>query len=198
MPGVFTAATRVLRLRFASEPPETSEAPDDDALIDFVAYGHDTLLAGSIRLDADRLTDLLNGTDEVELIDVVRLERDGSITDVPRTTIARSDLIAVKAGEPRGEPVLRRRTKQTAVVAGAGEYVVHGYMHTRPGADPMIDVGRRPPMIPLTDATIVYERVGGPRRDHASTLILNRDSADWLRLARPDDLGRLVKTQGAA
>lgn len=194
---VIATATRVLRLRFAPER-EATEERIDDTLIDFVAYGHETLLAGTIHLDADRLTDLLNGTDELELLDVVSLGPDGSVVDLDRAAISRSELVAVKAGEPRGRPVLRRRTRQTAVVAGSGRYVVHGYLHTRPGADAMIDLGRRPPMIPLTDAMIVYEVTDRPRRDHASTLILNRDVADWMRLARPDELARLLSTQGAA
>ena len=197
MSGVLTAATRVLRLRF-SPPPATMEAAVDETLIEFVAYGHETLLAGSIHLDADRLADLLNGSDELELIDVVCLGPDGAITDIDRATIARSELVAVKAGEPRGRPVLRRRTRQTAVAVGAGRYVVHGYIHTRPGADPMIDLGRRPSMIPLTDATIVYHTAGSGRRDQASTLIVNRDAADWMRLARSDELARLVSARGAA
>lgn len=197
MSGVITTATRVLRLRFAPEP-RTVEAPVDETLIDFAAYGHETLLAGSIHLDADRLTDLLNGTDELELLDAVCLASDGSIIDVERAALPRSEIVAVKAGDPRGRQVLRRRTRQTAVAAGAGRYVIHGYVHTRPGADPMIDIGRRPAMIPLTDATIVYDTADSRRRDHASTLILNRDVADWVRLARPDELARLVSTQGAA
>ena len=62
----------------------------------------------------------------------------------------------------------------------------------------MIDLGRRPPMVPLTDATIVYEAHDGWRRDRASTLILNRDTAEAVRLARPDELERLLTQRGAA
>ena len=53
-------------------------------------------------------------------------------------------------------------------------------------------------MIPLTDATIVYHTAGRGRRDQASTLIVNRDAADWMRLARSDELARLVSARGAA
>jgi hypothetical protein len=75
---------------------------------------------------------------------------------------------------------------------------MHGYMHGRPGADPMIHLGRRPPMIPLTDATIAYETAHGFQREDASTLIINRDVADWIRPAREDELARLGRTWGAA
>jgi hypothetical protein len=68
---------------------------------------------------------------------------------------------------------------------------MHGYVHAPPGADPMIHLGRRPAMIPLTDATIAYETSQGWRVEEASTLILNRDSAESFRLAKEDELARL-------
>jgi len=43
---------------------------------------------------------------------------------------------------------------------------------------------------------VSYTTAQGPHRDAASTLIVNRDAADWLRLAREDELARL--TAGAA
>lgn len=197
MTELIAVATRVLRLRLAPKATPLAD-PEDVLTIDFVAYGHESLLAGSIRLDAHRLTDLLNAADELELVDVVCQGPDGSLVDVPRAVVPRPELVAVKAGDPRGSPDLRRRTRQTAVMAGAGRYVVHGYVHTRPGADPMIDLGRRPPMVPLTDATIVYDTLGGRRRDRASTLVLNRDVADWVRPAKSDELSRLLSDRGAA
>jgi hypothetical protein len=197
MPGLLSAATRVLRLTFVAEPP-TSDLQDDGLLIDFVAYGHECLLSGLLRLDADRLTDWLNTSDELDLIDVVGVGLDGGTAEADRVVVPRAELVAVKAGDPRGRPSLRRPTRQVAVAAGSGPYVMHGYIHGRPGADPMIHLGRRPPMIPLTDATIGYETRDGWRHDEASTLILNRDTADWIRLAKEDELARLFRRWGAA
>jgi hypothetical protein len=116
---------------------------------------------------------------------------DGRVDEADHARILRSDLIAVKAGDPRGNPAFRHPTRQHAVVAGASGYLMHGYIHCRPGADAMVDLGRRQPMIPLTDASIVYDTTTGSRRDHASTLIVNRDLADWIRPAKQDDLARL-------
>jgi hypothetical protein len=48
-------------------------------------------------------------------------------------------------------------------------------------------------MIPLTDATIAYDTAEGWRHEAASTLIVNRDTADWIRLAKEDELPRLVE-----
>ena len=193
---MFTAATRILRLRFV--PATSTVQGPDDPLIEFVAYGHESLLAGLLRLDADRLTDLLNRSDELELIDVLALGLDGGSAEADRVVIPRSELLAVKAGAPRGRASRRLPTRKVAVGAAAGPYAMHGYIHGRPGADPMIHLGRRPPMIPLTDATIAYETVHGFRREGASTLIINRDVADWIRPAREDELARLGRTWGAA
>jgi hypothetical protein len=76
---MFTTATRVLRLRFV---PATStvQAPDDQ-LIEFVAYGRESMLAGLLQLDADRPTALLNRSDELELIDVLALGLEGTMAD---------------------------------------------------------------------------------------------------------------------
>jgi hypothetical protein len=193
---MFTAATRVLRLRF-DRGTSTVHVPDDQ-FIDFVAYGRETLLAGSLRFDADRLSDLLNRTDELELINAMAIGLDGGTAEADRVVVPRSELLAVKAGAPRGRATRRVPTRKVAMGAATGPYAIHGYMHTRPGADPMIHLGRRQPMVPLTDATIAYETAHGFRREGARTLIINRDVADWFQLAREDELARLGRTWGAA
>jgi hypothetical protein len=194
---MISAATRVLRLAFVSNTA-TKPTLADDPLIDFVAYARDSVLTGTLRLDANRLTDLLNGSDELDLVEVLRFGLDGSIVEADRAVVKCADLIAVKAGLPRGSKTLRHPTRQSAVAAGGGPYLMHGYIHGRPGADPMIHLGRRPPMVPLTDATIAYQTARGWKRDDASTLIINRDAADWLRPAREDEGTHLGRRSGAA
>ena len=178
------AATRVLRLTFSR--PNVNEAAEA-ARLEFVAYAAERLLVGSIQLDADRLTDLLNTCDEVELVDITWLGLDGEIGETSSATISRSDLLVVKAGLPRGNPARRHGTRQVPVVAAIGPYVVYGYLHSRPGSDPMVDLGRRATMVPLTDASICYERNGALHREDASTLIVNRDRAHSIRRARESD-----------
>lgn len=194
---MLSAATRVLRLTFERTSP-AAEVPADGALIEFVGYALDCLLTGSLRLEADRLSDLLNKTDEIDLVEVVCHGLEGNVVQADHVVVTRADLVAVAAGDPRGRSSLRQHTRQVAVAAGAGPYVMHGYIHGRPGADPMLHLGRRPPMVPLTDATIAYETADGWRRDDASTLIVNRDTADWFRLAREDELAHLGRQPGAA
>jgi hypothetical protein len=192
-----TVATRVLRLALVPKRSAT-QAPAEDLLIEFVAYARESQLSGLVHLTADRLTDLLNATDELELLDVLCLGLAGGVAEADRVVVARDELVAVKAGEPRGRPSLRRPTRQVAVGVASGPYAMHGYMHGRPGADPMIRLGRRPPTVPLTDAVIAYEAHDGWRREDASTLIVNRDTADSIRPAREDEVGRLGRQWGAA
>ena len=182
---MFGAATRVLRLSFGRR--DDNQAADVPGL-EFVAYAADRLLVGSIQLDADRLTDLLNACDEVELVDITWLGFQGEIGETSSASITRRDLLVVKAGLPRGNPARRHGTRQVPVVAAIGPYVVYGYLHSRPGSDPMVDLGRRAPMVPLTDASICYERNGTLHREDAATFIVNRDQADSIRLARESDV----------
>ena len=52
----------------------------------------------------------------------------------------------------------------------------------------MANVNSRPSMIPLTDAVIEYWG-NGVRQHHATgTIIVNSDSADWIRLVTHEDL----------
>lgn len=150
---MLAAATRVLRLAFVT-PAEAVDLTTEGPLVEFVAYARDATLAGTLRLTADRLTDLLNRADEIDLRDVLSIDHEGRVTELGQALIPRSDLIAVKAGEPRGNPRRRHRTRQTPAAAGAGPYHILGYLHGRPGADPLVHLGRRAPMVPLTDAVI--------------------------------------------
>jgi hypothetical protein len=73
------------RLRSAidrdDERPSTIEEPvpsrDVGPFVDFVAYADDCTLSGQIRLGGERLTDLLNGRDEWQLVDVMAESFDG-------------------------------------------------------------------------------------------------------------------------
>src|SRR5947199_55691 len=68
----------------------------------------------------------------------------------------------------------------------------HGHLHTRPGADPLVDVGRRAPIIPLTEATVRYSVEGERRCDEATVLLVNRERAEWLQLASEEEIARVA------
>ena len=183
---MFQLARRLLRLSFEQPSDRTVETEAD--LVEVVGYCATIAFSGLLRLSAPRLTDLLNHTDELDLQDVV-IQRmaDDRVLDTHQTTLPLAELLAVRAGPPRGDPARRRPTRPTPMAGVTGPYGFHGFLHTRPGADPATELARRPPMVPFTDARLRHLlRADMPPVD-APTLIVNRDAASWIRPARDGD-----------
>ena len=160
--------------------------------VEFVAYAIDGRLSGRIRLEASRLSDMLNDHDEF-LLEEVLVERlpEGGAMVVPELLVQRSELILIHATGPRGDRSRRTRTTAYALELGAGLHRVTGNGHVAPGVDPVVSFRRRGPMVPLTDATIEYRTLHGPVREFAGTIVVNRDQLDWVKevesgIQRPD------------
>jgi hypothetical protein len=167
------------------EPDAVHDAP----LVRFAAYGAHQRVFGWVRLDADRLTDLLNAHDELGLLDV-ELEHlpNGLIGTVDEVIIRRSDLVAVHARGPRGDETRRHTTRTHPLAIKSGNYLIGGYLHVPPGTDPLKSANERPPMIPLTDALIEYWVQGKRQHQSTGTIVVNRDAADWIQVVTHDDL----------
>ncbi len=141
------------------EPDYAPELP----LIRFDAYGAGERLFGWVRLQADRLTDLLNAHAELMLTDVERQSlADGSTRSEDEILVPCSDLVAVHASGPRGDTARRRRTRPHPVLAQAGDYLIGGHLHALPGEDPISGLADRLMMVPLTEAWIEFAFSGGP------------------------------------
>ena len=180
---MFQLARRLLRLDFVQ--PADVAVESEAELTEVVGYCATLVFSGLTRLSAPRLTDLLNASDEVDLQDIV-IQRlaDDRVLDGHQATLPIGELLAVRAGPPRGDPARRRPTRKSAMVGVTGPYAFHGYLHTRPGGDPATDLGRRPPMIPFTDARLRHLGRGTFAVVEAPVLIVNRDAATWIRPAR--------------
>ncbi len=167
------------------EPDSVAELP----LVRFVAYDHRHRMSGWVRLDAGRLTDLLNAHAEIVLKDLEIEDLDAGWTSVAEEIVmARDDLVAVHASGPRGDAGLRRRTRSHPIALQAGSYLIGGHLHTAPSADPLAELSVRPAMVPLTDAWIECWS-GSERTKHSvGTIIVNRRQADWIRLVTDEDL----------
>ena len=153
-------------------------------LVEFVAFGEDCLFAGQVRLDGSRLTDMLNQHDEVELIDVLAERIDGgSAAEVRRVLVRRDEIVAVRAAGPRGDPERRTRTVAHPLAIGMGPFVVRGMLHVPVGVDPLVMIRRRPPMVPLTQATLDLEVGGLAQPPPIGTLVINRDRVEWVMSA---------------
>lgn len=174
------------RLRLVLRQPETAvPAPAPEPAfpeVEFVAYAEDGRLSGSVRLDASRLSDMLNGHDEYLLVDV-RAERipDGEPMIVPEILVRREELMLVHATGPRGDRERRLRTIPRAVTIQTGPFLVTGDLHANAGMDTLTHFRRRRPMVPLTDACIQYNTTAGPVKEYVDAIVVNRDLIDWVQ-----------------
>jgi hypothetical protein len=150
--------------------------------IDFAGYSADCLISGQLELTAPRLTDMLNNTPALQLTNVT-LESlaDASRILVPSYTLVRDEIYAVKVTGPRGSKALRIITVPHRVQAQIGPYNVLGRLNAAPGAPPIQSMQTRGMMLPLTDATIAYVVGGILEVRDASTVIINRDLASWVK-----------------
>lgn len=183
---------RRLRVAFtghdaSSETTASGNATDGGEELDFVAYGEDCVLSGRTVVDGDRLSDMLNDHDEYDLIGVTVERFDGgSPMQVDEVVVSRDELWLVHATGPRGNVARRHRTAQQYVAIKMGQYEVRGFYHALPGTDPVSALQRRKPMVPLTDARIVYTIGGEVREARVETVVVNRDKVDWLKAVEPD------------
>ncbi|NJD29068.1 MAG: hypothetical protein FIA92_12335 [Chloroflexi bacterium] len=180
-----------LRLVLRQPPPRPvswpgADRPFEDAgdlpEVDFVAYSTSERLSGRVRLDASRLTDMLNTHDEFVLVDALaeRLPEGGSMV-VPEILVGRHELAVVHAGGPRGDRARRIPTERHGLVMRSGRYLIVGRLHSSAGQDPLAALRTRDPMVPLTDAAILYRAGHDVIREPAGTVVVNRDLVDWVR-----------------
>lgn len=189
-----------LRLGFTStsaDEPQPTAAPGE---VDFVAYGEDCILSGRAVLDADRLSDMLNGHDEylVSGLTVTRFDDDQPFELPDEIAIPRDELYLVHASGPRGDATRRHRTTPQHLAVRMGPYKVRGFFHALPGADPVVAFRRRKVMVPLTDAQVEFAIHGQRRAVRVETLIVNREQIDWVQTMQPTEVEFPERARGLA
>jgi len=178
------------RLRLVLRQPGLVRAGAVDAEdlpeIEFVAYSTSERLSGRIRLDAARLTDMLNAHREYILVDALaeRLPEGGSMV-VSEILVRRDELAIVHATGPRGDRAQRIRTETHPLVMRVGRYLVSGRLHAGQGENALISLRSRQAMIPLTEAAIEFRVGPDVVREPASGIVINRDLVDWVREGAP-------------
>lgn len=185
---VIQSIGRRLRVVFqrSGDPDDPSGLPDDRRparallpLVEFVAYAEDCILYGHVRLAADRLTDMLNQHDEIDLVDVMVERLDGlGALEVKEVLVRRDELLLVHATGPRGNQARRNRTREHPLAMKLGPYDVRGNLHAPPGHDPLLTIRRRKPMVPITDAWIEYLAAAERQRRRVGGLVVNREQID--------------------
>ena len=162
---------------------DSAELPE----VDFVAYSTSERLSGRVRLDSARLTDMLNSHEEFVLVDALaeRLPEGGSMV-VPEILVRRNELALVRAGGPRGNRALRIPTTTHKLVLRTGRYLVAGRLHSNFGQDPLAALRARDPMVPLTDAAIMFRIGPDIVEEPGGTIVVNRDLVEWVRKGELD------------
>ena len=158
-------------------------------LVGFEAFVTGSRVFGWVRLDADRLTDMLNAHEELQLANVLVEHLGGGATvTADEAIVRRAELIAVRAGNPRGDAARREPTLTHPVIVESGPYLVAGHLHAAAGVDPLTRMRSRGPMVPLTTAWIAYRPGGDDLRDRVGTIIVNRELATRIELVTEQEL----------
>jgi hypothetical protein len=158
--------------------------------VDLIAFTADSRINGAIPLADDRVSDMLNSVSRVVI-------RGATITDLvsnraPQTadvTLSVGSIVAVLVSGRRGVDARRRRTEVHRARIGLTRFVVSGSLHIPVGAadrltsgDPSVVLAGRDILVPLTDATITYDRADVPTAEQFETILVNRAHATWIDL----------------
>jgi hypothetical protein len=159
--------------------------------IDFVGFADDCRVEGTVDLTEDaRLADLLNRRPTIVVHSVTVVSTlDGHTQQLDELEISRDELDLVVASGPRGDPKRRLATKPSGVTMRLGPYSAEGFLHGPPTSNPVSDIGRRQPMVAMTDVVLEYQFCEEPISEWHRTLLVNREMAMSLRAAtRPGGL----------
>lgn len=167
------------------EPDSVADAP----LVGFDAFLPDRRIYGWVRLSTERLTDLLNAHAELALVNV-QVERlsDRRVELHDRLVLARDEVVAVRAGGPRGDPALRQSMRLHPLAVRSGPYLMSGYLHAPHGLPPLVEIESRPSMTPLSSASLEYWSDGQRRLHWSGTILFNRARIDSIEVVRDEDL----------
>jgi hypothetical protein len=150
--------------------------------IDFVGFADDCRVEGKVDLDEARLADMLNRKPTIMVYGVTVVSTlDGHSQQLDHLEIARDELEIVIASGPRGDPKRRLATKPSGVTMKLGPYSAEGFMHGPPTSNPVSDIGRRQPMVAMTDVVLEYQFCAEPVSEWHRTLLVNRQMAMSLR-----------------
>jgi hypothetical protein len=158
--------------------------------VELIAFTADLRIHGQIPLADDRLSDMLNSVPRVivrgaTVHDLV----EGGPGQVADLALPIGSIVAVLASGRRGAEARRRRTVLHRARGGLTRFVVSGMLHVPVAADggirssdPAIVFAGRDLLVPLTDATISYDRGDEPSSETAETILVNRSHARWIDL----------------
>lgn len=158
--------------------------------VELILFTADRRIQGVIPLADDRVSDMLNSVPRVVIRGAVIEDLVGA--GPPRTadlTLAVGSIVAVLVAGRRGIETRRRKTEIHRARIGLTRFVVSGSLHVAAGAaqhlasgDPGLVLAGRDILVPLTNATITYDRADSPTSEQFETILVNRAYATWIDL----------------
>ena len=171
--------------------------------VEMIAFTADRRIRGLIPLADDRLSDMLNSVPRV-IIRAAEIEDLVSKAPIQTAdlTVTVGSIVAVLVAGRRGVETRRRRTEIHRPRIGLTRFVVTGSLHVPVGSphrltssDPAVVLAGRDVLVPITDATITYDKADEATTEWFETILVNRAHATWIDLddaARGGDDGDLV------
>ena len=162
--------------------------------IPFTAFAEDCTVSGEVDLRADRLSDLLMGTEEFEVDRAAfRALDDGHVVEAASVDLSRDDLCVILGTGPRGRAERRLWTRQHAVRVRVGPYLVIGALHAPPTINPFQATHR--PIVALTACLVGYAEAGNPVWIEAEAVLVNTHKIASLEAASEEDLGLMRRRE---
>lgn len=158
--------------------------------VEVIAFTSDSRISGLIPLADDRVSDMLNSVPRVVIRgalveDIV----DGGPPQTANLTLPVGSIVAALVAGRRGLENRRRRTDAHRARIGLNRFVVSGSLHVPAGhrarltsSDPAVVLAGRDVLVPLTNATISYDRADAPASETSETILVNRALAVWINL----------------
>lgn len=163
--------------------------------IPFSAYAPDCTLTAEVSLEADRLSDLLAGSESFDVDGAAfHALEDGRVVTADSATVLLDDLCIVAATGPRGRADRRVWTRQQPARARIGPYTVYGYLHAAPTIDPFKAAERRT-IVALSSSIVEYQIGGVITRDEVDAVLLNRAKIDALEPMTDAEFGSAPRSE---
>jgi len=147
--------------------------------VDLIVFTADRRIHGAIPLADDRVSDMLNSVPRIVIrAAVIEDLVSGGPPQTTDLTLAVPSIVAVLVAGRRGIDARRRRTE----------------VHRLASSNPTVVLAGRDILVPLTDATITYDKVDEPTAEKFEAILVNRVHATWIDLdeAAGGDDGELV------
>lgn len=174
--------------------------------VDLIAFTADSRIRGAIPLADDRVSDMLNSVGRIVIRGAMIEDLvTGSPPQTADLTLTVGSIVAVLVSGRRGSDSRRRKTEVHRARIGLHRFVVSGSLHIAVGAaaehlasgNPALVLAGRDILVPLTDATITYDKADAPTSEEFETILVNRAHATWIDLddAASGDDAELVGRQ---